>query len=92
MTATDLTPAAWLALITEMAPEMRRAGVTEVCLQGVSFRMTEFIPEAGKLEESKPLHIGNPLDDPALYGGQLPGFPKLHEGQASQYLPPEDDE
>ncbi len=78
MTATDLTPAAWLALITEMAPEMRRAGLTEVCLFGVSFKMTEHIPEAAQEKPVKPAHVGPAMDDPVTYGGVLPGFPRLH--------------
>jgi hypothetical protein len=89
MSISPLKPADWLDLLISKAPALRAAGVLEVSLEGVSVKLSEFIPEQPESKDAIADATGDPMNDRILYGGALPGFPKLHEIRVAQY---EDDD
>ena len=79
-------PAEWLRLIVANAEALRAAGVTRVKLSGAEFEIAPPPPpEMVVRVETEAESFENPLDDPATFGGRLPGFPRRHrngEGDA----------
>ena len=65
------TAAEWLELLAEKAPELRKAGVARIELEGC---LVQFAPEQPDLVPLRPREqdLTDPLDDPDLYGGQVP--------------------
>lgn len=66
--------AEWLAMVAEHAAALRGAGVLEMRLPdgGVIRFAPQAEPEARA--KSQPRDLLNPLDDPATFGGRLPGY------------------
>lgn len=81
-------PAEWLALIADKAPALRKAGVTELVLDGVSVRLAPYVdPETQAQAPTQPQTREDldPLDDPETFGlppgAPVPGFAALRERQ-----------
>lgn len=81
------TPAELLDLIADRAPALRRAGVTELELDGFSIKLAPHEPEQIQHEatesEQSPARPQSLLDDPESYGlppgSQVPGFAALRD-------------
>ncbi len=64
-----------LDTLAAKAPALRKAGVREVTLEGISFKLGEPEVEWPKEKDEDPVTYSNPLDDPRLYpGGKVPSF------------------
>lgn len=61
-----------LAAIAKSAPDLRAAGVLEVTVDGVSFKLDRPDPEQNEQQGNG--FIADPLKDPSTFGGVLPGF------------------
>jgi hypothetical protein len=64
-----------LTLLTASAPGLRQAGVREVSFDGVSVKFAPWEPEPDERDdEDSHDNFADPLEDPTLYGGRVPGF------------------
>lgn len=74
----SLNPVELLDLLEARAPRLRTAGVLSLTFDGVSVRFTAADPaqtSSEKIEHvAPPPIILNALDDPATFGGVLPGY------------------
>lgn len=74
-----------LALIADKAVELRKAGVTEFTLDGLSVRLAPYMePEQPQAQAQQAEHDDvDALDDPSTYGlppgAPVPGFAALRE-------------
>lgn len=69
-------PAEWLALVAENAERLRRAGVSELELEGCTVRFTPFM-EPGRVETPLEESAMDPLDDPRTFPrGVMPAWPR----------------
>lgn len=79
MTMPKQTPAQLLALVVQLAPELRKAGATRVEIPGVLVLSLE--PEEAVVpKQLGPREVENlsPLDDPDTFNGiEAPGYPAL---------------
>lgn len=79
--------AAKLALIAERAPELRRAGVTHLEIDGIAMDLAPHNPlTVDDFKADAPQQSSDPLYDSSTYaGGQVPGytFEREPEGDAS---------
>ncbi len=69
-----IDPKDLLALLTATAPGLRQAGICELSFDGVHVKYTPWEPEPAQQDDEEPENYADPLEDPALYGGQVPGF------------------
>lgn len=77
-----ISPAEWLRLITEHAKALREAGVTRLKLSGCELELSKEEPMVVRIE-SEERTFEDPLDDPATFGGRMPGFRRRRdEGEA----------
>ena len=71
-------PAELLDLLIEKAPELRRAGVLEVAINGLSARLSPPQRAAAKIDKTPPEQPRDPLNDPETFGlragAKLPGL------------------
>lgn len=77
-------PAQLLDVVIAKARQLREAGVLRVRLEGLSFDLAAKEPivlEAGEGEEEiDEADDADPFNDPATYGGRVPGFKRrMHE-------------
>ena len=78
-----MTPREWLHLVAEYAPALRTAGVRAVTLGDHSFTLDPALPVEAPVQTANPIAPAptefsdfddDPLDDPSLYGGVVPGY------------------
>lgn len=73
------TPAQWLELLIERAPQLRRAGVTRIALEGCTVDLAPVEPAAVHVPEEE-AELLDPLDDPRTFpGGRMPTFQRITE-------------
>ena len=76
-------PKDWIALIESKADALRRVGVSKFELSGDGCRV-ELHPAdpptvgGDKAREETEVDGMDPLNDPATFGGNLPGYVRLH--------------
>ncbi len=75
------SPAEWLRLIVANAEALRSAGVRRVKLSGAEFEIAAPEPQVVRIDAEE-TDYGDPLDDPATFGGKLPGFPRRHRRES----------
>jgi len=71
----------WLDLVIAKAEALRASGVTTITVGNCSVQLAELPPLAlihasgpTPRKDPEPNHDMDPLGDPALFGGSLPGF------------------
>lgn len=71
-----MDPAAWLTAVVEFAPRLRAAGVRNVTLPDggtISLAPPDAPPSPAPSPAPAP-ELFDPLNDPATFGGKLPGY------------------
>lgn len=71
-----MDPAPWFALICAHVVELRRSGVLVLELGPMRLQLA---PPTSVLDRVRDPEPADPLDDPATFGGSVPGFVRLHQ-------------
>lgn len=70
------TPAEWIALLVENAQALRASGVTRIQLGDCVVELSPF--DSRSRNDDIPAAL-SALDDPATWGGRVPGYPRREE-------------